>query len=200
MANSRKRQRLVPGHAQPSAGTRPGRTPRAAARRAGCGSGCAARTATRSGTGRTRAPRRRRPRGAAARSAAGMVILPRTARARVSRPSARSASRSKRSCSKTRWVMITMALRRARRPVDQIPEPQVGFPVEALVRLVKQEHAGVVHQGQCEVQLLPGPTGQRAGRIPPQPGVPELADEFLSPVQRREAGRRRRSSADAGPR
>src|SRR5579871_3838477 len=39
---------------------------------------------------------------------------------------------------------------------DDIPEPQVGLPVEPLVGLVEQQHVGVVQQGEGEVELLPG--------------------------------------------
>lgn len=55
---------------------------------------------------------------------------------------------------------------------DQIPEAQVGFPVEALVGLIEQEHAGVVNQGQREVQLLPGAARQGSRRCPAYPSLP----------------------------
>jgi len=45
---------------------------------------------------------------------------------------------------------------------DQVPEPQVGFPVEPLVGLVQQQHVRVVQQRQGQVQLLPGAAGQLA--------------------------------------
>ena len=51
---------------------------------------------------------------------------------------------------------------RARGPQlsGQVPERQVGLPVEALVRLVEQEQRGLVQQSQGQAELLPGPPGQ----------------------------------------
>src|SRR5215831_4050043 len=39
----------------------------------------------------------------------------------------------------------------------QAPEGQVSLPVEALVRLVEQQHRRVVHQGQGQAEFLLGP-------------------------------------------
>src|SRR5689334_5650255 len=66
---------------------------------------------------------------------------------------------------------------------DEVPEPQVGFPVEALVGLVEQQDAGVVQQGQGQVQLLPGATGQLSSGLAAGVLVAEPADQFVGPVQ-----------------
>src|SRR6185437_6274716 len=85
---------------------------------------------------------------------------------------------------------------------DQVPEPQVGFPVKPLVRLVQQQHVRVVQQRQGQVQLLPGPARQLPGRpvqvllvaqagrqLPPplQRGQPSCRREVPQVLRRREA-------------
>lgn len=61
---------------------------------------------------------------------------------------------------------------------DEVPEPQVGFPVEPLVRLVEQQHVRVVQQGQGQVQLLPGSAGQLPGRPVQILAVPQPGDQL----------------------
>jgi hypothetical protein len=46
----------------------------------------------------------------------------------------------------------------------QIPEAQVRLPVEALIRLVEQQDARIVHERESEVELLRCATAERRNR------------------------------------
>lgn len=58
------------------------------------------------------------------------------------------------------WVMPGAAP-----PAQQVPEPQVGVPVEARVRLVQQQHRGVREHGQGQIQLGEGAAGEPVGAL-----------------------------------
>src|SRR6202035_3056384 len=77
---------------------------------------------------------------------------------------------------------------RARGPQlpGQVPEGQVGLPVEALVGLVEEEQRGLMQQGQGQAELLPGPSGQGAGGLVAGRGVAEPGDQGRGPLRGRD--------------
>ena len=84
--------------------------------------------------------------------------------------------------------MITTALPRAAQVADDIPEPQVGLPVEPLVGLIEQQHIGVVQRARVRLSFC---------RVPPDraPAVwslncPNRSRSMSSPARFSEASRR----------
>src|ERR1700729_3355845 len=64
----------------------------------------------------------------------------------------------------------------------EFPEGEVGLPVEALVGLIEEQHRRVVHQGQGQAELLPGPARQGPGPLAAAGGETQLLDQLLGPV------------------
>src|SRR6266550_2186751 len=64
----------------------------------------------------------------------------------------------------------------------EVPEGEVGLPVETLVGLVEEQHRRVVHQGQGQAEFLPGPAGQGAGALPAAAGIPEPLHQLARPA------------------
>src|SRR5690348_12018113 len=64
----------------------------------------------------------------------------------------------------------------------QVPEGEVGLPVEALVGLVEEQDRRVVHQGQGQAQFLLGPARQRADALAAAAGVAEPLDQLPGPA------------------
>jgi hypothetical protein len=69
-------------------------------------------------------------------------------------------------------------------PLAVVPEVHVGAAVEALVRLVEQEHGRVGQEGQGQVQLLARATGEVARDAPLVQRVVELGEDLVAPAQR----------------
>ena len=89
--------------------------------------------------------------------------------------------RSNRSCSKTRWLMTTVAVPRSRSSPVELPEGEVGLPVEALVGLVEEQNRRVVHEGQGQAEFLLGPARQGADALAAAGGITEPVDQLPGP-------------------
>src|SRR5690349_8963399 len=63
----------------------------------------------------------------------------------------------------------------------QLPEGEVGLPVEALVGLVEEQDRRVVHEGQGQAECLLGPGGQGADALPAAAGEAEPLDQRPGP-------------------
>jgi hypothetical protein len=69
-----------------------------------------------------------------------------------------------------------------------VPEIEVGTPVEALVRLVEQQHVGLAELGQHQVELLAATAGE----------LPCLGSPDIGPVQPRRVRPAERPGRRAG--
>src|SRR6266513_634454 len=64
----------------------------------------------------------------------------------------------------------------------ELPEGEVGLPVEALVGLVEEQDRRVVHEGQGQAEFLLGPAGQGADALAAAGGIPEPLDQLAGPA------------------
>src|SRR4249920_3908550 len=68
----------------------------------------------------------------------------------------------------------------------ELPEGEVGLPVETLVGLVEEQHRRVVHQGQGQAEFLLGPARQGAGPLAAAGRIAQPLDQLLGPVRAEE--------------
>src|SRR5579859_672105 len=65
---------------------------------------------------------------------------------------------------------------------SEIPESEIGLPVETLVGLVQQQDGRIVHEGQRQAEFLLGATRQVAGPLAPAGGVAQPLDQLIGPA------------------
>src|SRR5215831_5989446 len=64
----------------------------------------------------------------------------------------------------------------------EVPEGEVGLPVEALIGLVEEQDRWVVHEGQGQAEFLPGPARQGAGALAAAARIAEPLDQLPGPA------------------
>src|SRR6185312_11412159 len=64
----------------------------------------------------------------------------------------------------------------------QLPEGEVGLPVEALVGLVEEQYRRVVHEGEGQAEFLPGPAREGAGPLAAAGGIAQPLDQLPGPA------------------
>src|SRR6185437_6592072 len=64
----------------------------------------------------------------------------------------------------------------------QLPEGEVGLPVEALVGLVEEQYRRVVHEGEGQAEFLPGPAREGAGPLAATGGIAQPLDQLPGPA------------------
>src|SRR5204862_2755019 len=64
----------------------------------------------------------------------------------------------------------------------ELPEGEVGLPVETLVGLVEEQDRRVVHEGQGQAEFLLGPARQGADALAAAGGITEPLDQLPGPA------------------